>query len=1604
MNDISDRFGRAAAPTRKSRLPTLSPAFLSEDDAAYWVHTRMPLKAKTEHGSLILLRPDGKFVASAPVAGDATTFDFSTLIDFDASGDLQPPAGYRFAANVHSHVALHAEVGEAYPELDEMGLRLFLGFFSDVDFMGDVDGRAWFRSAYLSGPDGTLLKYTSSGSPAERDYYRWHEAGARPGREPWTRDALSIINKLATLGELKVLVSNADWGHSVGVVPPDWQRGQGFSTGRVTELPLMTRVCASAERAVLAALKSRGAHSAGLLLKKLTAEEYVATHSRPAGLAAWDPQKVFPLRADGQLQLPKGYALEGFYSVSLGEPEWLPLAQPWLYENFFTPGDIALAIAANGRSQRWSGKRSLSLYLQTRDQAMLQYAFSASAVEAALSVEQADGTIADNGVQARLTAGTLRPREFVSMLILAGRLSVVRGSALWAQLGPVGLDWQPFAHFNWPVLSHGFLSADDAARYAHEQIGIRRDRQYVGYVFLRNDQRFVVTEPLQGDIDTLSQGRLYPLDNHGRKIFPDDHQLYARYISHVALSRLDPVHVQYHRWTPQVALLSLQMLSVEEVRQVLQDGIALYCSGARDSLVSFKPFANAAARELASRLGTSQQPGKLALELDAGTQRPQAFVREQAAAGDLFNLIDNASWGYRGRILADWSAPILPVSTSSKLPTPAPVDPVPTLPTPEPHDPFLPPWPASASPTSSSPLPWKRPESLLYGALYSTADEAAQSQYARDTRLQDDKRAWFGFILKHRQREEFIATELLPVSERRENLFDLDSVFPSLTTSPWHKYPEGFELFGSFYLHQRVKDPDDRPGDWLAHYFITPEDLTVAMYYSPRRPVVASDLPVALYVASREGALLKYRHSKASKLFHDNSSQAKLDSLKRDLDSGTMLPTDFVHVVATSGELSVLRTSQCWDRPGPVKPTWQPYANLERRWLSPAFQSADDAAAYAQAQLPAARDQTWGGLILHRTDGLYVATLPVEVSREDFDSTEILADEGKGAGVFPSGCKISARYRSRVVRELSVAFSAVQKQVYLNMLSVDTVYSAFTRRLRHWDEYLFAPDGAVIRYQAGLWERLRADLLAALSDNQRVPVTLDADVIKQRIHSGELKPAAWIESLVRIGYLHVVVGSDVWGSPRAVDRWAPYANDLSAMADYSIATRDPLCSPLFLQGDAAARYVHEALVSRDTLTFGVILYAREGVYLASLPLTAQRSELALDRVFVGGQWLRGYTWDALYLRAPLPPVGAQTNDVRHSFFTPEQVQQACRRASTPQGYKPIYFSCADGALLKLQLHAFEPGEFFDRFGEIELRANAFVSREQAAVDERAMTRGRFAFTEYVQRMARAGRLEVIETSDCWSRHGLVEEDWQPSLVDTPHEQRWQNHPLPALGPIFHHPDDAARYAHQRVDSETLVRTGYEGAILARAKSQRFVPLEPIAGFINADSLLAQLFGTRKDALSRTPPLSLFQGYACVASHQFNLSPNTTLTADVEQIRAGFPHPDRIKAHTHELKNNGVDIQSYYYSTPDQALLKYVPDYSSTENELLASAYKLEFRNGRWISRLSPAEFISQLRLLGELRVLVSGGYWRQTGRLGGSWKTRQKQPLLETTVRARDEL
>lgn len=1094
------------------------------------------------------------------------------------------------------------------------------------------------------------------------------------------------------------------------------------------------------------------------------------------------------------------------------------------------------------------------------------------------------------------------------------------------------------------VLDLTFLSAHDAACFAHERVGRRRNRGYYGYILQRNDQRYVITEPVEESVGS---------SRHHERV-PDNHVLHSRFYSHPALSTLDVHKVAELEWSIDDAATSLLMFSVKELRNILATDLSSYLSGAEDSLIGFTPDSSRS-QALLKQLGTSQSPGKLALDLEKGVVKPEQLVTEAAAGGDLQVIISNGRWRPRGKVTEHFV-----------------------------------------------PGPWQRnvPERVSLGAVFQSADAAALDRYARNTVQRDEGQTWFGFILKDKDKEEYVASELVPVSLPRDKLFLERSLFRRSPKSGEYVYPESFAPHSYFYSRQQVKHERDAPRRWLAEHFIVPKDLWVAVYNAKKRPVFGERVPALLYVSTPDGALLKYVPRPDTPLFDNDVPNMGLEAIQNNLAKGVSSATDFVATVARNDALQVLRTSVCWDRKGPVGPHWTPNQNLQRRPLGPVFLTADDAAVHARSQVPAGTPRAFGGLILQRSDGRYVATDPVDIPREDFDIRWIFADAAIELGQFPPDCTIVARYRSRVLRALPVLLSDVDKELYRNMLSVDSVYTAFMRRTQAHDEYLFAPDGSIIRYRIGTWERIRADLGIAISMSGKPARDLDATWIKEQIHAGTMTPTAWVKKLVNSGYLKVVAGSRLWGPAREVSEFEPYQT-IAQTTGYPRALVEPAYSAVCIQEQDAARLAHEQAGSRSLLGFGFILHnARDGSFLATLPVSVRNSRLAYDRVFPGVLPYR-YVDSGLVMCATATPLGLSDDDYRH-FFSPMDVSLARDSVRSSNGYRPIYFSCGDGALLRLELAPFDPVVSRDKFGQVQVRDNPFATTAQAQRDQDAINRGTFKLTDYIRRMAAAGKLEVLLTSAYWSRPGEVGQDWLAGMPSVSVEARWANKSRLPFGPMFHHPDDAARYAQFRA-AQFNRGLACTSAILAKPDTYSYVGMQPLAGTSHPDEAIRLIFRTVNDVSAspgtRVPRLP--DGYTWMASHQIDQSDDARPGSNVDA--AYFASPDSIHSHTQVVKNKGFGITAFYYSSRDGALLKYVPTYSIAEQALL-KVKLVQPSNDQWTTVLSFDAFISRLANNSHLEVLKAGGYWRQAGRLGADWKVIRQQFPDVSVQHPRDEL
>jgi hypothetical protein len=490
MDEYIQPTKRAAIAVGHSKLPKLTPAFLSVDDAARYMHERIGSKREVEYGGVIMQRlSDRLYVATEPVRDEARQFDLTKIIERDSeTGALVNPQGYRLVAFLHSHPDDFKAIQRQEPKWSPTQVKAFIGFFATQDIINNWRLRKALPFAYLSGPDGALIRYESSNTKAEEQRVRWLE-----GKGPWTSTHDREVTQeggykgLAEVGSLRFVVSSAVWGGSVGDVPSDWQP---YKTFKAPVLPLACGpVFADVQQALSYAWRriqrQPAVRQRALILQLNGSEQFCAC----------EPEKVEGL-ATTLPQLPNGCHLHGIYSHARPLPANYPEYEAWLYKNFISPLELAQHIA---QFRQYSlGPQStlgVSLYIHMRDEAVLRYRFSGSALESQLFIEDEDGVVRDNGIQATLQDGSLLTRGFVALVAAAGELSVEKTSALWDRPGVVDEHWVPYSTVPLLTLSPAFLSADDAARYAHTRIGTLREQEMGGLILQRRDGRFAITEP-----------------------------------------------------------------------------------------------------------------------------------------------------------------------------------------------------------------------------------------------------------------------------------------------------------------------------------------------------------------------------------------------------------------------------------------------------------------------------------------------------------------------------------------------------------------------------------------------------------------------------------------------------------------------------------------------------------------------------------------------------------------------------------------------------------------------------------------------------------------------------------------------------------------------------------------------------------------------------------------------------------------------------------------------------------------------------------------------------------------------------------------------------
>lgn len=1517
------RQQRAAGSNRgTTHLPPVSPAFLKEEDAAYWAHQQIGTRREREYGGVILRDTTGKYFATEPVPGDDMQFNLLNVLALSAEGYYQQPKGYTCVASYHSHPAQHALIQEKNPWFDARTVKAFLGFFSGSDFTHDVADMEFFPAAYLSGPDGSLIRYISSGSAQERSFALWIRAGKPANNPVGVYGSFSqFIKKISTLGELSLIVPTELWGGDAGKVPADWVVFEPF-TSKALPLPLCTSIFTRAEDAVKAAQVGSAVNSFGFVLRQKDEERYVATIPKEPSRPLFSPSEFFPVKGYYEWELPANHAINAIFVRASPSKTEVSAREGWLYSSFVTPAQMMSAInqARETEINQESGL-GLSLYAQVPDGALLKIKVPHASAAGDLVNQSPDGVLDDNGAQAALADGTLSPRDYVRRVIAVTELSVVQPGALWRDVGPVDTRSALLTPLNTTNGNGSFLSATDAAIYAHEQIGNRRDRYYGGYILKGEDGRFVVTKPQESRANPFDGTLFFPLDGQGPLIPAPGYELHGRYGSHAALSMVDPAWVEQRSWSLEEVLINLQVFSPEEARSVIVLQQTAYLSGGRDVLLSYKPN------------GSSKiEP----FTIDA--VKPGQWVARLAESGDLSVIDGNALWGPRAKVQRNWVA----------------------------HFKYAP----RLGP----------PDYTTYGAVFTTADLAARNLHARVHGRYLASQDCFAFILKHQDKQQFIATEVVCI-DGVNTLFKLNSLFAA-ATGGGYRFPDGFVLHSLFRSQQWKPTGLSTAIDWLTAYFVRPRVLYVAIYDSVRRGRKynnGSNLPV--YFSNLEGALLRYVPSPIT-IGTGGAVDKEFEDSEVSLASGKTTALDFVRTWAQRGELHVVRTSPCWDKLGAVSGTWSGYENITRRRLSPTFASPDDAVRHVAALVGDGRRRIYGGVVLRLLNGLFAATEPLAVPPRGFTTDWIYPGQIVAKGLYPAGSTIVARYSSLVEQEVPILLSATEKAIYTGMIPTSVLSILLHREAHIKRQYVLGFHGSILSYQLSdsVQEKALKNSLAPLNlvrgdyaDNQ----------IEQQIREGTLQPLDFVTQVAKAGSLSVIEGSVLWGPARPIknvfianmDHWDPL--------EIRATPADAPCSPIFTRAFDAVRHVHLLYKPSAQLAFGYVLKAiKQPLYMATLPLVRD-SYAKLAQVFVDGQLPEGYRIEGLYLCARDEAISEPGDDMVYSFFRPQEFANALNFVKYVANGRvpPLYLLCADGALLSYQLTATDA-------------VYGLVNGARRVGPQ--LIEGSMSVQDYVLDLATKGDLYIRVTSRIWGRQEKVTARWHSQRK--PHDFGFNPYFLSFCGPLFTHSDDAARSARDRVGP--FSGKEYLGAVLVPPLTPGYVALDPVQDVYVAEdnnTTLDLVFWRDRRGLYLPTRNPLYSYVIAAVQAFYKVIPSTSSKAEIDQgLLNNFVDIKDLRRYVAVLQRNSPEGESCYLTCRGGALLKYIPSFSTQETALLQPSLPP-----------SPSELVGRLGGGGNLSVLDTDAFWTQRGELGEEWQAGEVQGAGEDDMefgRDRDEL
>lgn len=1104
---ISKRVARSSRASTVA-LPELSPAFLTPDDAARYAHDLIGDQRDVEYGGVILRSTKGKYYATRPIKGQGRLFDAEKVLSTDAQGHFISPPGFVCYGFYHSHPLNFAEIKDYFTDWSKEDVVTAMSFFSPPDIAFTIQHNFFTNTHYLSGLNGSLIKYVSSGSKEESEYYPKLTNLTDPNTPYPVKKMQDYILKVASIGQLTVLQTSEVWGGKVGRIDQGFRiyssRAHVDLSEKLLKIPAYSQIYSSLN-AVLRYMRQRvlaiSEHQYGLILKHKTKKEYVITEP-VVGKDFMSPlDHIFEKHgADAfSYYMDPDFSILGIYygCATYYDPSQVPADEQRIFKGFIPPEPMAGALSMARMARSSPEAAALPIYIATRDGALVQY-------NSLLSAEEGKYLALATGSQTLqmtrdVLAGHVSPAEYIRGLARAGELKVVYGSDLWGPPGWLNGQWKAYRKFQRRTHSPLFKSADDAARYAHKEMKHRHAAVLGGLIYKRQDQRFFVTEPLRAETEFFDADAVLP--SPMAALAPVGCTVAGVYFTH-------RVHTLQSTWTDNENLLYHAMFTLHELCVAIENRAQYpvrYLSCADGSLIKYSPSGSDAERLLLAQVkppaGSPEKVHRSVTELSlfSGDLKPAAFITDVARSGDLQVIEPGKVWGPRGMIKGD-----------TQFPRPDPVE-----------------ADATVQPVCS-PIFTQEQDAVRFA--HSLMGERGKVQY--------------GFVLKSDLSEEYVATHPVP-----NGYMSLKRIFPYSNSTSSYVLPEGFHLC-AMYLGA-AKKTRLLEADAVYQDFLSPGDIAVALVtlstIKDLRYPLALNPPI--YLSTASGALLSYVPSSISKvlgldIFRDDG-RGMLDKLAR-LE---LTAVSYIRKVAASGELTVLNVSDVWRNVGSVSVVWNPYVqeqilmNTIRYALSPVFAFADDAARYVHRQFKTPHTfNVLGGVLSQSNTDTHVALEP-EVSSSLFANVaeQVLRthrnrpQERWQGPTFPSGYRVRRLHFSRDMRTVKAGSVGETARLKNTPWPTDLCYAErvqdelsthLPRTTAYANAYVSTDDGALLLYQsAGNTEA--TDTLCGRSFGL---LSTSQAYFEERLHATSTgkRTEQMLKEISASGNLYVLVTSKTW--------------------------------------------------------------------------------------------------------------------------------------------------------------------------------------------------------------------------------------------------------------------------------------------------------------------------------------------------------------------------------------------------------------------------------------------------------------------------------------------